>query len=206
LKNKINNILAAHGINLAKEALSSEKALAGVLDMNFDEMVELELQVIVEQIRGLNQSIAKLEQTIKDRAILTAHWNGATMPRFRAWLARSDWMGIGAFARTPALAFSALVRCGGTPPPATCRRGVESRIRIAPKTSSRHHRFLISTRRREIDMRKDSGLKRPKKSRYAGPRQTSRAADKKGALPQGTHSSLAGGHFWPIRKLGLTQA
>jgi transposase len=66
LKNKINNILAAHGINLAKEALSSEKALAGVLEMSFDEMVELEL-VIVEQIRGLNQSIGKLEQTIKDR-------------------------------------------------------------------------------------------------------------------------------------------
>jgi transposase len=67
LKNKINNILAAHGINLAKEALSSEKALGGVLTMHFDEMVELELQVMVEQIRGLNQSIGKLEQTIKDR-------------------------------------------------------------------------------------------------------------------------------------------
>jgi transposase len=67
LKNKINNILAAHGINLAKEALSSEKALAAVLEMQFDEMVEVELQVIVEQIRGLNQSIAKLEQTIRDR-------------------------------------------------------------------------------------------------------------------------------------------
>jgi len=67
LKNKVNNILAAHGINLAKEALSSEKALAGVLEMRFDEMVEVELQVIVEQIRGLNQSIGKLEQTIHDR-------------------------------------------------------------------------------------------------------------------------------------------
>ena len=33
LKNKINNILAAHGINLAKEALSSDKALAEVLEM-----------------------------------------------------------------------------------------------------------------------------------------------------------------------------
>ena len=67
LKNKVNNILAAHGINLAKEALSSEKTLAGVLEMPFDEMVELELEVIVEQIRGLNQSIGKLEQTIRDR-------------------------------------------------------------------------------------------------------------------------------------------
>ena len=35
--------------------------------MHFDEMVELELQVIVEQIRALNQSIDKLEKTIKDR-------------------------------------------------------------------------------------------------------------------------------------------
>jgi len=35
--------------------------------MPFDEMVEVEIQVIVEQIRGLNQSIEKLEQTIKDR-------------------------------------------------------------------------------------------------------------------------------------------
>src|SRR5579864_8312754 len=67
LKNKINNILAAHGINLDKEALSSEKALTAVLEMRFDEMVEVELQVIVEQIRGLNQSIGKLEQTIRDR-------------------------------------------------------------------------------------------------------------------------------------------
>lgn len=67
LKNKVNNLLAAHGINLAKEALSSDKGLTGVIEMHFDEMVELELEVIVEQIRGLNQSIAKLEQTIKDR-------------------------------------------------------------------------------------------------------------------------------------------
>lgn len=67
LKNKVNNILAAHGINLAKEALSSEKALNGVLEMHFDEMVEVELQVIVEQVRGLNQSIGKLEQTMRDR-------------------------------------------------------------------------------------------------------------------------------------------
>jgi transposase IS116/IS110/IS902 family protein len=67
LKNKINNILAAHGISLAKESLSSEKPLAGVLERRFDDMVELELQVIVEQIRGLYRSIGKLEQAIEDR-------------------------------------------------------------------------------------------------------------------------------------------
>jgi transposase len=66
LKNKIHNILAMHGINLAKEALSSEKSLASVLGMQFDEMVKVELEVIVEQVRSLNQSLGKLEQTIKD--------------------------------------------------------------------------------------------------------------------------------------------
>ncbi len=53
LKNKINNILSAHGVNLAKEALSSEKALNEVLAMQFDPMVEIELRVIIDQIRSL---------------------------------------------------------------------------------------------------------------------------------------------------------
>jgi transposase len=48
LKNKINNLLSAHGINLTKEALSSKRALNGVLALSFDAMVQLELRVIVE--------------------------------------------------------------------------------------------------------------------------------------------------------------
>ena len=67
LKNKINNILSAHGINLEKEALSSDKKLNEVLAMQFDPMVRIELKVIVEQIRSLNQSIAELEKTIAER-------------------------------------------------------------------------------------------------------------------------------------------
>ncbi len=66
LKNKINNIFSAHGINLAKEALSSEKALEAVLAQRFDALVAVELKVLVEQIRALNKSIAELERTIKD--------------------------------------------------------------------------------------------------------------------------------------------
>lgn len=65
LKNKTNNILSAHGINLKKESLGSEKGLRGVLGMKFDPLVEIELRVIVGQIRALNQSIAELETTIK---------------------------------------------------------------------------------------------------------------------------------------------
>src|SRR5918912_4357971 len=53
LKNKINNILSAHGINLEKEALSSEKKLREILAMQFDPMIQIELKVIVEQIRSL---------------------------------------------------------------------------------------------------------------------------------------------------------
>ena len=64
LKNKINNILSARGLNLAKEALGSEKKLNEVLELPFEEIVRIELRVIVEQIRSLNKSIAELEKTI----------------------------------------------------------------------------------------------------------------------------------------------
>lgn len=66
LKNKVNNILSAHGINLEKEALSSEKKLREILAMQFDPMIGIELKVIVDQIRSLNQSITELEKTIAD--------------------------------------------------------------------------------------------------------------------------------------------
>ena len=49
LKNKVNNILSAHGINLEKEALSSEKKLNQVLAMRFDPMVKIELEVIADE-------------------------------------------------------------------------------------------------------------------------------------------------------------
>ena len=76
LKNKINNILSARGLNLAKEALSSEKKLDEVLELPFDEMVRIELRVIVEQIRSLNQSIAELEKTIgEEGSKLEGHKN-----------------------------------------------------------------------------------------------------------------------------------
>ena len=66
LKNKVNNILSACGINLAKEALSREKKLDEVLSLSFDQLVQIELQVIVGQIRSLNESIRELDRTIAD--------------------------------------------------------------------------------------------------------------------------------------------
>ena len=74
LKNKVNNILSAHGINLEREALSSEKKLTEVLAMQFDLMIRIELKVIVEQIRSLNQSIAELEKTITEEGKLAAYF------------------------------------------------------------------------------------------------------------------------------------
>ena len=65
LKNKVNNILSAHGINLRKEALSGDSSLDEVLGMKFDAIVMTELRVIVGQIRACNASIAELEKTIK---------------------------------------------------------------------------------------------------------------------------------------------
>src|SRR5262249_35735919 len=76
LKNKINNVCSAHGVNLNKESLASEKGLRAVLDMKFDVLVNLELKIIVDQIRSLNKSIAELEETIaKEGTKLKGHRN-----------------------------------------------------------------------------------------------------------------------------------
>src|SRR6202007_340580 len=64
LKNKVNNLCSAHGVNLHKESLASEKGLKAVLEMHFDLLVNLELKIIIDQIRSLNKSIAELEATI----------------------------------------------------------------------------------------------------------------------------------------------
>jgi len=65
LKNKINNLLAARGILIRKESLSTEKSLEQALQANVRELAQVELGVLVEQIRHLNQSIAKLGAAIK---------------------------------------------------------------------------------------------------------------------------------------------
>ena len=76
LKNKINNIFSAHGINLSKESLGSEKGLKAVLETQFDLLVDLELKILVEQIRSLNKSIAELEEIIsRESQKLDGHKN-----------------------------------------------------------------------------------------------------------------------------------
>ena len=76
LKNKVNNLFSAHGINLSKESLSSENGLKAVLETRFDLLVDLELKILVEQIRALNRSIAELEETIsRESQKLEGHKN-----------------------------------------------------------------------------------------------------------------------------------
>ncbi len=50
---------------MKREELSREKGLGKVLSFSFDLLVRTELQVLINQIRSLNESIAQLEETIR---------------------------------------------------------------------------------------------------------------------------------------------
>ncbi len=65
LKNKVNNLLSARGIEMEKEELSSEKGLTRAQAFEVEDLTRFELQVIVDQIRSLNRSIAELEKVIE---------------------------------------------------------------------------------------------------------------------------------------------
>lgn len=67
LKNKIHNILLSHGIETKREAFSSDKELDKVLTLQVNAVAKLELTVIVQQIRHLNEGIKKLEQEFIER-------------------------------------------------------------------------------------------------------------------------------------------
>ncbi len=66
LKNKVNNLLAARFIEIKREELSSEKGLLKALSYHFDPITDIEMQVIVGQIRSLNKSIAELDRAIEE--------------------------------------------------------------------------------------------------------------------------------------------
>lgn len=66
LKNKVNNLLSARGIELEKEDLSSEKGLCRALEHPLEGLAQVEREIIVEQIRSLNRSLARLERVIEE--------------------------------------------------------------------------------------------------------------------------------------------
>lgn len=65
LKNKIHNILNAHGIVSKREAFSSDKSLNILKGYALNELATLEVEVIVSQIRSLNEGIKKLDKQIE---------------------------------------------------------------------------------------------------------------------------------------------
>lgn len=64
LLNKIHSIYVSKGRKLRKTSLSSEKGLDKVLEGQWSEIERIELEIIIEQIRGLKTSIKKLDKAI----------------------------------------------------------------------------------------------------------------------------------------------
>jgi len=67
LKNKVHNILNVNGIVTKTELLTSDKSLDKVLGKGLDASYQFELEIIVGEIRHLNEAIAKIDGQIKDR-------------------------------------------------------------------------------------------------------------------------------------------
>ncbi len=74
LKNKVNNLLAARGILIPKESLGSDKGLAQVLSSPVSALERMELEVLVGEIRHLNESIKKLEELLHDQGPQLPGW------------------------------------------------------------------------------------------------------------------------------------
>ncbi len=76
LINKIHAIHNGHGIKSQKSAFKSEKGLQTALAREWDEIVRIELEVLVGQMRSLNEGIKKLEaQMSKSGKEMPGHEN-----------------------------------------------------------------------------------------------------------------------------------
>ena len=78
LKNKVNNLLAGRGILIRKESLSSEKGLGEVLAAPVSELERLELEILVGEVRHLNESIKKLEGLLSNQGPKLPGWKNLT--------------------------------------------------------------------------------------------------------------------------------
>jgi len=78
LKNKVNNLLAGRGILIGKESLSSEKGLTAVLVSAVSELERMELEILVGEIRHLNESIKKLEELLREQGKKLPGWKNVT--------------------------------------------------------------------------------------------------------------------------------
>ena len=67
MKNKIHNILNANGIVTKREIFGSNKGLNKVLDNNLDESYQFEVELLVDQIKKMNEAIAKIEAELVEQ-------------------------------------------------------------------------------------------------------------------------------------------
>ena len=67
LKNKLHAILNANGMVTSRELFSSEKGLMAILGLELDAQDRFELELMVEQIRSLTQTIAKIDAAVRAR-------------------------------------------------------------------------------------------------------------------------------------------
>ena len=68
LINKIHALFVSNGRKLKKTSLASEKGLEKVLQEEWSEIEQIELEIIIEQIRSLKVSIKKLDKAIEGEA------------------------------------------------------------------------------------------------------------------------------------------
>ena len=71
LKNQVNNLFAASGVKLRRERMSSNKALSEIGRESLELMSvaeSLEVEVLLGQIRAINEGLAKLERKIEAEA------------------------------------------------------------------------------------------------------------------------------------------
>lgn len=80
LINKIHNVLNRYGIKFKKESLCTEKGLRSVFSFDWDAIVKIELEVLVDQIRSLSSNVKKLDdQIIEQGSKLKGHKNLASI-------------------------------------------------------------------------------------------------------------------------------
>ena len=67
LINKIHNVLNSYGLKCKKESLGTEKGLNTTLAYDWDTIVKIELEVLVSQIRSLNENIKRLDKDMTEQ-------------------------------------------------------------------------------------------------------------------------------------------
>lgn len=67
LINKLHNMMNSNGIISKRNQYSSDKGLNRILENNFDELTKLEIEIIIDQIKHLNNGINKLEKEINEQ-------------------------------------------------------------------------------------------------------------------------------------------